>query len=363
VATAEELEVAEIPEVDLREEGPSRLAQLRDAPHGGLWARGLFGTVLLGGFVVLTLVADDILLLDLQRVFVFAIAAISINLLMGYAGQISLGHQAFFGVGALTSAGLVTEMGLNFWPAVAGAALLGAFSAGILGIVALRLRGLYLALITLAYGFFAENVIFNIRALTRGAAGMPAPRPDGFTSERLFLWLVVGFFVLVQFTDWQLLRSKVGRAILAVRDDETVASSLGVDVTLYKTLAFVLSGAFAGLAGALFAHQTTLVVASDFSFQLALIFVFVAVVGGLGSRAGVFTAAIFFTLFPSFASRYDWFNPEYVPLVGVVLLVLTLIVHPGGIGEALRPVTEWFRGGRFSMHHEGSGTEPGGGLR
>ncbi len=330
-------------------EQPSFTTPSPDVVRHWLPRGGVLGTLAVG-WVVLTVVADDILLQDLQRIFVFAIGAVSINLLMGYAGQISLGHQAFFGVGALTSAGLVTEAQLNFWGAVLCGAVLGGLVAALLGAVALRLRGLYLALITLAFGFFFENVIFNIRGLTRGAAGMPAPKPAGFTSELAYLWLVIAFFAVVQFLDWRLVSSKAGRAIRAVRDDERVASALGVDVTLYKVVAFVASGAFAGLGGALFAHQTELVVATDFNFQMALIFVFIAVVGGLGSRVGVFVAAAFFTLFPAFADRYGWFNPEYIPLVGVVLLVLTLIVHPGGIAEAVRPFVDWFQGKPFRFH-------------
>ncbi|HYZ91058.1 MAG TPA: branched-chain amino acid ABC transporter permease [Actinomycetota bacterium] len=299
------------------------------------------------GYVVLTLLADEILLLDLQRVFIFAIAAVSINLLIGYAGQISLGHQAFFGVGALASAGLVSSVGWSFWPAILAAALLGATAAALLGVVALRLRGLYLALITLAFGFFAENVLFNIRSLTRGAAGMPAPRPEGFGGQLPYLYLCMAFFVLVQLLDWRLVSSKAGRAILAVRDDERVAASVGVNVTMYKVIAFALSGSFAGLAGALFAHQTGLVLASDFNFELALTFVFIAVVGGLGSRVGVFVAAAFFTLFESFAQSLR----EYVPLIGAILLVLTLILNPGGLAQALRPLVDWFQGKPFRLPH------------
>lgn len=324
----------------------SRFPDMRSPATLATWMPRI-GTLLAmaTGFVVLTILADDVLLLDLQRVFIFAIAAVSINLLIGYAGQISLGHQAFFGVGALTSAGLVTSVGWSFWPAVIVAALFGATTATLLGAVALRLRGLYLALITLAFGFFAENVLFNIRALTRGAAGMPAPRPEGFGAQLPYLYLCIGFFVAVELLDWRLVSSKAGRAIRAVRDDERVASSVGVNVTLYKVVAFALSGSFAGLAGALFAHQTGLVLASDFNFELALTFVFIAVVGGLGSRVGVFTAAAFFTLFESFAQSLR----EYVPLIGAILLVLTLILNPGGLAQALRPLVDWLQGKPFRL--------------
>lgn len=317
---------------------------------GWAWwrSRGLVLLVLLGLFVLWT-GSFETIRRDVSQVFVFAIVALSLNLLMGYAGQISLGHQAFFGIGAFTSAGIVSTIGSSFWAGIIVAVLAGALSAGLIGVVALRLRGLYLALITLAFGFFAENVLFGIRGFSGGVAGVPAPRPAGFTSDLAFLYLVAGFFALVQFVDWRLVSSKTGRAIRAIRDDERVASSLGVNVTFYKVLAFVLSGAFAGLAGALFAHESGFTASESFSFQQAITFVFIAVVGGLGSRLGVFVGAAFFTLLQSWPDRYGWFNPEWTLFIGAALLVLTLVLHPGGIAELLRPVTKWFEGGRFRL--------------
>lgn len=303
------------------------------------------GPVLAGlaaAFATLTFTASDPILRDLSAVFIFAIGALSINLLMGYAGQISLGHHALFGIGAFTTAGIADNAG--FLTGVVVAALAGAGAAALLGAVALRLRGLYLALITLAFGFFAEAVIFRLRGFAGGVAGVPAPRPAGFESDLTFLWLTVGFFAFVQFLDWRLVESKTGRAIRALRENERVAASLGVNVTVTKVFAFVLSGAFAGLAGALFAHRAGFTSAEDFNLQLGLTFVFVAVVGGLGSRLGVFVAAAFFTLLQSFPDRYGWFDAEWTPFIGAALLVLTLALHPGGIADLLRPISRWFTG-------------------
>src|SRR6266568_4784382 len=122
---------------------------------------------------------------------IFVMVGISINILIGYAGQVSLGHQAFVGVGAFTSAILVSKAGLTFWLAIVVAAATGAISALLLGFVALRLKGLYLALITLAYGGIAERVIFSVRAITGGGAGTEAPRPAGFTGEHAFTYLCI----------------------------------------------------------------------------------------------------------------------------------------------------------------------------
>ena len=291
------------------------------------------------------------------RAAIFAVIGLSLNILMGHAGQISLGHQAFVGVGAFTSGWAASELGLTFWLALPIAGVVGALSALLLGVVALRLRGLYLALITLAYGAVAEESIFNIRVLTRGGAGMPAPRPAGFETDRSYLYLCMIVLALVLLMDWRLVRSKAGRAIAAIRHDERVAATMGVNVTFYKILAFMLSGFVAGLAGSLFAHQQTVVVAEDFVFSVALTWVFMTVVGGLGSRAGVVAGSSLFAVFPFI---FDSFLPEAVaqnfiravPLIGAVLLVLTLILYPGGIGQQMLPLRRWLAGGPFLEHHK-----------
>ncbi|MFP5225943.1 MAG: branched-chain amino acid ABC transporter permease [Actinomycetota bacterium] len=287
---------------------------------------------------------------------IYVLVGLSVNILIGYAGQVSLGHQAFVGVGAFTSALFVSKVGMPFGVAVIASAATGAVAAILLGLVALRLQGLYLALITLAYGEIAERVIFGIPALTGGGAGSPAPRPTGFGGDRAYAYLCMAFVGLALFVDWRLIRSKAGRAILALRDNEIAAQSVGINTVYYKLFAFVLSGALAGLAGALFAHWSTFVVSVTFNFQLALTFVLMTAVGGLQSRAGIFIGSAFFAIFPlAFNSLQIW-----VLIIGPVLLLLTLIQFPGGIGEQLRPITEWLNGKPFSFKHDDSGLGSGG---
>jgi branched-chain amino acid transport system permease protein len=186
---------------------------------------------------------------------IYAIIGLSLNVVLGYTGQVSLGHHGFVGLSAFVSAGLVSEQGQSFWVGLALAVLVGAATAGLLGLVALRIKGLYLALITLTFGYVSANSIFEIPALTKGGQGMPAPRPAGFTTNRAYALLCIGMLVVAIFVDWRIVRSKVGRAILAVKQSEAVAASYAVNVTFYKAFAFILSGAFAGLAGSLFAHR------------------------------------------------------------------------------------------------------------
>jgi branched-chain amino acid transport system permease protein len=309
--------------------------------------RGILAAVVVGFVVAPALVppfrADQIAL-----AFIFMMIGLSMNMLMGYAGQISLGHQAFVGIGAFTSANLVTEQHFSFWIAIVVAAATGAIAAGLFGLVALRLRGLYLALITLAYGAVAQNSIFGIRALTRGGAGMPAPRPHAFEGDRMYAYLCMAFLALILFIDWRFIASKAGRAVLAIRQNEQVAASFGIDVTRYKVFAFVLAGIYAGVAGALFAHRQHSVVADSFNFQLALTFVLMTVVGGLGSRVGIMISAAVNALLPLIFNTLT----VWVPLIGAVLLLFTLIRFPGGIGQQLAPLILWLRGGKVPSHKQ-----------
>jgi len=294
---------------------------------------------------------------------IYAIIGLSLNVVLGYTGQLSLGHHAFVGLSAFVSAYVVTERQQSFWVGMLVAVLVGALSAGLLGLVALRIRGLYLSLITLTYGFVAVNSLFEISALTRGGAGMPAPRPALFAGNHAFAFLCLICLAAVAFVDWRLLRSKVGRAILSIKHSEAVAASYAINLTFYKVVAFVLSGAFAGLAGALFAARNSTVVATDFQFQIALLWVLMVVVGGLGSRLGVIIGSAFFALFPFLVEAISPLNgfigdtlerdpAEFSLVVGPLLAILTIIQFPGGIAEQLAPITRWLAGKKFTMTHE-----------
>lgn len=302
---------------------------------------------------------------------IYAIVGLSVNVLMGYAGQVSLGHQAFVGVGAFTSSIMIAKADMPFIIAVLASAATGAVSAAALGFVALRLKGLYLALITLAYGEIAERVIFATPAITGGGAGSPAPRPQGFhcipaegqifdptkfSCQKSYVYLTYFFLAALLFIDWRLVKSKAGRAIFALRENEIAAASFGINVVAYKLMAFIISGAFAGVAGSLFAHWKGNVVSGEFDFRLALTFVLMTAVGGLGSRAGVIMASMFFAIFPLAANALT----IWVLIIGPLLLLITLALYPGGMGQQLRPITEWLRGKPFSMKRDSGGIQAGG---
>jgi branched-chain amino acid transport system permease protein len=297
----------------------------------------------------------------------YGIVALSLNVLLGYVGQISLGHQAFVGIGAFTSAYMVTVQGQSYWVAVFTSAAIGGAQALVLGGVSLRVRGLYFALITLSYGLVAEQNIFQIQELTGGGAGQPAPKPDLFDTEWRYYYLCLAFLGLVLYLDWMLMRSRAGRALLALRENPRVAATFGINVRLATLFAFVLSGIFAGLAGALIAHNDTFVSPDTWNFSLALVFVIMTVVGGLRSRAGLVIGGAFFALLPYLIEHIPGadsvlaaipaprdLTPEIAPLViGPLLLLLNLTRFPGGIGQQIRPVVRWLGGRRFDPRDRG----------
>lgn len=343
---------------------------------GGWAARGAL--VLAVAFLVvvfpLTQPGPDVQIFT--QAVIYAVIGLSLNVLLGYTGQISLGHQAFVGIGAFASAYTVSVQGQSFWVAIVVAMLVGALQAFLLGAVSLRVTGLYFALVTLSYGLLAEQTLFGIDKFTGGGAGQPAPKPAGFATDHRYYFLCLAILGAVVFVDWRMMRTKAGRALLALRENPRVAAAYGINVKAYTLFAFVVAGVFAGLGGSLLAHNDTFVQANVFDFRLALVFVLMTVVGGLRNRSGVVIGSAFFALLGYLIDREYTFpitgwhlqiekllaklplvpdlTKEVAPLVlGPILLLVTITMYPGGIGQQLRPVGRWLRGKRFDRHDEG----------
>lgn len=282
---------------------------------------------------------------------IFAIAALSLNVLIGYAGQISLGHQGFLGVGAFFSAYVVTVHEQTFWVALVAGALSGAAASLLMGMVALRVRGLYLAVVTLAYGRMAQETLFNLKIFGSGS-GVEAPRPSEFTGDRAFYYFCLVVLVLVLFLNWRFVKSKAGRAVNAIRENEQVAASYGIPVARYKLLAFTLSGIFVGLAGALLAFRNGRIDSQGLNFPLALTLIIITVVGGLRSPAGIVVWTAQFQLVPEYLSdHFGTKSPFWFLAGGSALLVIILVSYPGGVGQQIKPITSWLTGGPFKVHH------------
>lgn len=349
-----------------RERVSRRSRGFRPSPIG-LVARAIVWAAVAWLVLVFPLSREGFEVQRFAQAVIYGIVGLSLNVLLGYVGQISLGHQAFVGIGAFASAYMVSEQGQSFWVAVAVAVGVGGLQALVLGGVSLRITGLYFALVTLAYGLVAEQNIFQIEELTGGGQGQAAPKPNGFDTDWRYYYLCLAFLAVVLWIDWRMMRTKSGRALLALRENPRVASTFGVNVRLLTLFAFVVSGAFAGLGGALLAHNDTFVSPETWNFRLALIFVIMTVVGGLRSRAGVIIGSAFFALIgyllEKFPALQDGLNAipgapdlsqEIAPLViGPILLLVTLAFFPGGIGQQIRPVVGWLRGGRFDLRDRG----------
>lgn len=353
----------------------SEVGVFRPTP-GGISARIVAALLIAVGVLITPVVFETTQDLWIGLAAIYAIIGLSVNIITGHAGQISLGHQAFVGIGAFIAAFVVRSIGgfpvdpltglvtaprviptPDFWFGLGAAGATGTLAAVLLGLVALRIRGLYLALVTLAFGLMAETTIFNWRAFTGGGAGGAAPRPAAFESNQAFAYLCLALLGLFLFVDWRLVRSRAGRAIVAFRNEERVAATLGINVTRYKLLSFATAGFLAGVAGSLFAHWNQQVTAPDFELRIALVWVLMAVVGGLGSRAGVVIGSAFFAIFPLYLSAQaggatirlpvigEVLIQTLSPLFGALLLLLTLTLYPGGIGQQLLPVRRWLTGG------------------
>jgi len=327
--------------------------------------------LILAGFLSLPVVVEGTYLNVVSRAAIYGIVAISLNVLVGYAGQVSLGHAAFLGLGAFSSGYALSEMGLPFPAALVTATLVSMVAALVLGGVALRVTGLYLALVTIAFGLFAQETLFNIRSLTGGGAGQPAPRPALFEGDVAYAYLCIGVLALVIAFDWRLTATKAGRAIQALRDDERVAASWGIDVTGYKLLAFTISGGIAGLGGALFASVEQIVAKDDFPFSLSLTFLLMTVVGGTRNRWGVVQGGLLFAALPTLLDRahdnlhlfpFTSITATWEPAIGAVLLLLTLTMFPGGMAQQQGALLRWLGGGPFAHDPDDSGALQGGGM-
>jgi branched-chain amino acid transport system permease protein len=284
---------------------------------------------------------------------VLAIAGLSLNVLLGYAGQISLGQFAFVGVGAFTT-GIVTgvsDLRLPWMVALVASAGMGALLAFLVGLPALRLRGLYLAVVTISVAYAASESLFRVEAIGGGSAGKVVAPPyfgsHALTTSVSVLSIGAVLLVLVWQVDVNLTRSRLGRAFRVLKSDETVAASFGVDVARYKLIAFSLSGGIAGVAGCLDGTAFGTVTGQSFSYAQSLQLLVIVVLGGLGSRGGIVTAAILTTVYPPFLIFLFGSRLRGVDIIinGVVLMV-TVAFQPRGYAGAIKDAREHRRARR-----------------
>jgi branched-chain amino acid transport system permease protein len=269
---------------------------------------------------------------------IYAVAVLGLNLLVGYSGQISLGHGAFFALGAYTGAILLDRTSVPHLLTVPAAALV-CFAAGLaLGLPALRLRGLYLALVTLAIAIATPVLIKRFDSLTGGSQGIAVDQPQapawsGLADDQFLYFLALLVAAPLFWLAAGMVRRDVGRALIAMRDDETAAKTMGVNLATFKTRAFGLSAAYAGVAGALFVFSNGFVAPESFTLVVSFSFLAAVVVGGLATVTGALFGALFIVFVPVWSSDVD------EALSGVIYgaaLIACMYVFRGGIVGLLR---------------------------
>lgn len=280
----------------------------------------------------------------LMMMLFFVILAVGLDLVAGYCGQFSFATGAFYGLGAYTAAIMSRDLGTSIWLHLpAGAVVAGLFGL-LLGVPALRLKGHFLAIVTIAFQTIVYLVISQWTSFTGGQVGLTLPnagpvRVFGITlfefgSLRSYYWLTLALAALCLLVAWRLVQSRLGREWVAIRDDETLASAVGLDTTRGKLTAFVASAALAGIAGVVTAHSLRGVTPDDFTIWISATVVAMMVLGGRGTIIGPILGAAFLATLPEFLGRFA----EYKLLIYGVLLVLAITLMPEGVIGRLRRV-------------------------
>jgi branched-chain amino acid transport system permease protein len=279
------------------------------------------------------LIHDDYLLRLINIGVIYAILAVSLNFVLGYAGQISLGHAGFFGIGAYTAA-ILTQgaSGAMFWPAFLASGLTAGIAGVFIGVPALRLKGHYLAFGTLGFGEIVRIVLFNWREVTRGTdgiAGIPSPELFGlvFDTDQKYYYLVLAGLGLSLAAAYRTQHSKYGREFAAIRDAEMGAGTSGVNVTRMKILAFVVSAVLAGFAGSLYSHLVGFISPDTFTFEVTAQVLSMVLIGGMGTTFGPVLGAVFITALPEMLRV----SKEYYQVIYGAGVAFAVVFLPQGI--------------------------------
>ena len=259
-----------------------------------------------------------------------SLLALSIYLTLS-CGMLAIANAAFMGIGAYTSAILTMNYGLPFPVALLGGMAMPCVTAFVIGKPTLRLSGVYLAMATLAFGEVVRIAVLNAESLTGGALGL-----NGIPQSTQW-WHVALALVLTLAVLWRLRRSKVGRAFESIKEDETAAGLMGIDVSAYKMLAFVLGAAIAGLAGALNAHLTFFISPGEYGFDRAVEILTMTILGGINGLTGPVAGAVILTLLPEALRTFQ----DFRLVVNGIILVLIVLFLPKGIWDPAR-LKQWF---------------------
>jgi branched-chain amino acid transport system permease protein len=314
------------------------------AKHGG---HRFWYSLLLIALVAAPWIVAEYWLSQLSFILIYGIVGLGLMLLSGFTGLFSLGHAAFLGVGAYTEAVLAAK-GWPFPLSMACAMALSAAVGVVVGLPALRVKGIYLAIATLAFGFIVEEVLARWEGVTGGNAGLAVKGVAAFgwslASSDAFYWLCLALAVLATLAVLNLLRSPTGRAFVAIRDSEVSAQSMGIHLARYKSLSFAISAALAGLGGALYAHKISFLSPEQFNIGQSIDLLLLVVIGGLGSVHGAFLGAAFLIVMPQLIALGKDFLPAVIGqapglqavVYGGVLIAFVLLEPMGLYGRWLK---------------------------
>lgn len=258
------------------------------------------------------------------------IAALGIQILTGYCGQLSVGHSAFVAVGAYSSALLVSQSGLSFWIAVPVAGIAAGLVGLLVGLTSIRLKGFYLIISTLAAQFIIMYVIIHWTSVTGGSFGMSAPAPKlggiEFATTQSYFYIVFIALLIATYVAKNIVRTNVGRAFIAIRDNDLAAEVMGIHLTAYKLLAFFIGCAFAGIGGALAAHARGVITPDSYTLVQSFWYLGYIIIGGLGTITGVFFGVIFVSALNNGLAMFLSSLSTIFPGAGSLLAPLMLVI-------------------------------------
>ncbi len=309
--------------------------------------------LLIAALCVAPWVLAEYWLAQLVLILIYSIAGLGLMLLAGFTGQVSIGHAAFLGVGAYTQAVLI-GMGVPFLVSIIAAALLSGLVGIIVGAPALRVKGIYLGIATIAFGFIVEEIFARWASVTGGNAGKHVKSPEilgiSLDNKIAFYFTCLIITIIVTIAILNLLRSATGRAFVAIRDSEISAQSMGIHLAYYKSLSFAISASLAGIAGALYAHNIKFIEPGQFGIFQSIELLLLVVVGGLGSVHGAFLGAIFLISMPQLiAIAKDVLPPAIGQAAGLqgliygIVLVVFVLFEPFGMYGRWLKVRTWFQ--------------------
>jgi branched-chain amino acid transport system permease protein len=303
----------------------------------------------------------------LNLILIAVVGALGLNILVGYTGQVSIGHAAFMSVGAYTAANLITRLGMPFWIAIPAGGAMAALVGAVVGIPSLRIKGLYLAIATLAAQLIIEWTINHVPWISGGVqASIEVPRPSVFgvplKTQTQFYPFLLFFAVLAIVGTLNLVRSRIGRAFVAIRDHDIAAEIIGIEIFRYKLWAFAISSFYAGVTGVLYTYYLGIANYEQFQINVSIDYLAMIIIGGLGSVLGSIFGAVFVTLLPIvarwvlealgglFFSPADLLNiiPNLRLVIFGSLIVVFLALEPEGLNRLWRNVLGYFRVWPFS---------------